>query len=75
MLVIRLARTGKKGEKKFRIVVKEKRDKRDGKALENLGWYVKTETSEQKHVNTDRLRYWISVGAQPSPTVKKIAAV
>lgn len=71
-LVIRLARTGKKGERKFRIIVKEKRDRRDGKALENLGWYEKKETGEKKHINKERFNYWLSVGAQTTPTVKKL---
>ena len=40
-LVIRLTRIGKKGERKFRVVVKEKRSRRDGKSIEVLGWYEK----------------------------------
>lgn len=71
-LVIRLARTGKKGERKFRIIVKEKRDKRDGKAMEYLGWYEKREASEKKQINTERVNYWLSVGAQTTPTMKKL---
>lgn len=71
-LVIRLAKTGKKGESKYRIIVKEKRDRRDGKAVEYLGWYEKKATGEKKQVKTDRVNYWISVGAQTSPTVKKL---
>lgn len=71
-LVIRLTRMGKKGERKFRIIVKEKRDRRDGKFLENLGWYEKKAKVETKSVKKDRVQHWISVGAQPSATVKKI---
>jgi small subunit ribosomal protein S16 len=71
-LVIRLARTGKKGERKFRIIVKEKRDKRDGKAMEYLGWYEKRETGEKKQINMERVNYWLSVGAQTTPTMKKL---
>ena len=72
MLVIRLARTGKRGERKFRVVVKEKRDKRDGKAMEYLGWYEKRVTGEKKELNTERIKYWLSVGAQTTPTMKKL---
>lgn len=87
MIVIRLARTGKKGERKFRIVVKEKRSRRDGNSIENLGWYIKgvgegarlrgEETKEGFNVtiNKERLKYWISQGAKPSPTVSKIAGL
>lgn len=71
-LVIRLARTGKKGESKFRIIVKEKRDKRDGKAMEYLGWYEKRTTGEKKQINMERVKYWLSVGAQTTPTMKKL---
>lgn len=71
-LVIRLTKTGKKGESKFRIIVKEKRDRRDGKFLENLGWYEKRVDGIKKHVHSDRVKYWLSVGALPSETVKKL---
>ena len=71
-VVIRLSRTGRKGEKKFRIVAKEKRSKRDGKSIEVLGWYEKTEHGETKKINKERIKYWLSQGALPSPTVEKI---
>ncbi len=71
MLVIRLSRTGKKGERKFRIVVKEKRSKRDGSPIENLGWYVMG-VGNGLEVNRERLAHWLKVGAKPSPTVSKI---
>lgn len=71
MLIIRLSRTGKKGERKFRIVVKERRSKRDGSALENLGWYVKG-VNNGLTVNKERINYWISKGAKLSPTVTKL---
>lgn len=73
-VVIRLSKTGKKGEAKFRVVVKEKRSKRDGKAIEVLGWYEKGVKSEKKEIKKDRLNYWLSQGAQPTATVKKIIA-
>lgn len=71
-VVIRLTRTGKKGERKFRIVVKEKRSKRDGSAIETLGWYEKTENKEIKNINKDRLNYWISKGAKPTNIVSEL---
>lgn len=70
-LVIRLSRTGKKGERKFRVVVKQKRDRRDGKSVEDLGWYVKG-VDNGLEINKERLNYWISVGAKPSPVVSKL---
>ncbi len=74
MVVIRLTTVGKKGERKYRIVVKEKRTRRDGKSVEVLGWYQKSEKGENKQLNVERYNYWLSVGAIPSPQVKKIAA-
>lgn len=71
-VVIRLTQMGKKGERKYRIAVKEKRSKRDGGAIEYLGWYEKTETAQKKQINTERYTYWLSKGAKPSPTVAKL---
>lgn len=70
MLVIRFTRTGKKGERKFRLVVKEKRSKRDGKPVELLGFYEKTEKSIVKQFDNDKIKYWVSKGAQITPAVK-----
>ena len=69
MVVIRLTRTGKKGERKFRIVVKEKRSRRDGDFVEQLGWYEKDKTGNKKKIKIERYNYWVSQGAMPSPTV------
>lgn len=71
-VVIRLSKTGKRGESKYRIVVTEKRYRRDGEPIETLGWYEKREKSENKEINRERFAYWVSKGARPSPTVEKI---
>lgn len=71
-VVIRLAKTGKRGEARFRIVVTEKRYRRDGKPIETLGWYEKRQKEQKKEINKERFDYWISKGAKPSPTVAKI---
>lgn len=72
-VVIRLTKTGKRGESKYRVVVKEKRSRRDGRAIEFLGWYEKREHGKATTViNKERYQYWISVGARPTPTVEKI---
>lgn len=70
-LVIRLSRTGKRGERKFRIVVNEKRSRRDGKAVEILGWYEKGKEKDLT-LDKERYNYWISKGALPSTTVFKL---
>jgi small subunit ribosomal protein S16 len=71
-LVIRLTRTGKKGERKFRVVVKEKRSKRDGGFIDMLGWYNKTNDHAQQKVDMEKYAYWIGQGAQPSATVQAL---
>lgn len=70
-LVIRSSRTGKKGERKFRIVVKEKRSRRDGKAIEVLGWYEKGKNGVKK-LDKKRYDYWVSRGAGTSAAIEKL---
>jgi len=71
-VVIRLSKAGKRGEGRYRVVVMEKRYRRDGQPIETLGSYEKREKSESKKINKDRYNYWVSKGAKPSPTVEKI---
>lgn len=68
-VVIRLSRTGKKGEAKYRLIVKEKRSRRDGKPIETLGWFEKTAREKKKVINKERYAYWISQGAKPTSAV------
>ena len=71
-LVIRLTRTGKKGERKFRVVVKEKRSKRDGGFIDMLGWYEKTKDHSKKKIDMEKYKHWLSQGALPSQTIQEI---
>ena len=71
-VVIRLTKTGRKGEGRYRVVVKEKRSRRDGRPIETLGHFTKSEKGQNKDINTQRAKYWMSQGAIPSPTVKKL---
>jgi|SRR5580765_659353 len=72
MLAISLMRMGAKGKPFYRLVVKEKRSKRDGKYLENLGTYNPMIDPAEVTLNHDRIQYWIGVGAQPTDTVKSL---
>ncbi|MDR2401950.1 MAG: 30S ribosomal protein S16 [Cytophagales bacterium] len=72
MVVLRLARRGRKGIAIFSIVATNKRAPRDGKFLEKLGTYNTTTTPSQVSLNFDRVLHWLSVGAQPSDTVRSI---
>ncbi|HEY8471337.1 MAG TPA: 30S ribosomal protein S16 [Natronosporangium sp.] len=69
---IRLMRMGKIRNPQYRIVVADSRTKRDGKAIENLGIYHPKEEPSRIEVNSERVQYWLSVGAQPSDPVLAI---
>lgn len=70
MLMIRLQRTGKRGQAYFRVVILEHTSRVKGKYLELLGTYDPHQKRFQ--VKKDRIEYWISKGAQISPTVNNL---
>lgn len=73
MLVIRLTRIGRKGEAKFRVVVKEKRSKRDGAAIDTIGSFEKNEGGKStKLIDQEKLTLWRGRGAQMTPAVEKL---
>jgi small subunit ribosomal protein S16 len=72
MLAISLMRMGAKGKPFYRVVVKERRSKRDGKYIENLGTYNPMTDPAEVSLNHDRIQYWIGVGAQPTETVASL---
>lgn len=63
---------GAKKKPFYRVVVKEKRSKRDGKYLENVGTYNPMTDPAEVNLNHERVNYWISVGAQPTETVASL---
>jgi len=65
-------RTGAKKRPSYRIVVKEKQSKRDGAYLENLGTYNPTRDPAEINLKSERVQYWISKGAQPTDTVRRL---
>ena len=72
MLAIKLMRTGAKKRPSYRVVVKEKQSKRDGAYLENLGTYNPTREPAEINLKADRVQYWLSKGAQPTDTVRRL---
>src|SRR3954469_15176181 len=72
MLAISLMRMGAKGKPFYRLVVKEKRSKRDGKYIENVGTYNPMTNPAEVSLKHDRIQYWIGVGAQPTETVASL---
>lgn len=73
-LVIRLSKIGRKGEARFKLVVREKRSKRDGRAVDTLGTIVRGVSKIEKTIDREKLKYWQSQGAQLSDSVKKLLA-
>lgn len=74
MVVIRLSRGGAKGRPFFNIVVANKRERRDGRFIERVGFYNPSakENEEGLRLVQDRITYWKGVGAQASPTVDRL---
>ena len=69
---IRLLRMGKIRNPQYRIVVADSRTKRDGRAIEYVGIYQPKEHPSIIQVKSERVQYWLSVGAQPSEAVQRI---
>ena len=72
---IRLKRMGKIRAPHYRIVVADSRTKRDGRAIEEIGKYHPTHEPSLIEVDSERVKYWLSVGAQPTEQVLAILKV
>ncbi|WP_289033322.1 30S ribosomal protein S16, partial [uncultured Arsenicicoccus sp.] len=66
---IRLKRMGKIRAPYYRVVVMDSRTKRDGRAIEEIGIYHPTEQPSRIEITSDRVQYWLGVGAQPTEQV------
>lgn len=69
---IRLTRIGKKHQPLYRVVVKTTRDKRDGKYIEEVGFYNPNTNPATVDLKTDRIKYWVSRGSMLSNTVSDL---
>jgi small subunit ribosomal protein S16 len=70
---IRLKKFGTKKRPYYRIVVMDKRDARDGKTIEELGYYHPIEAEDKQiHFNADKAKVWLEKGATVSDTVRRI---
>ncbi len=72
MLKIRLRRMGAKRRPSYRIVIAESRSPRDGKFIEIIGLYDPLTDPATIRLNEERAQHWLSVGAQPTETVRNI---
>jgi small subunit ribosomal protein S16 len=71
MLVMRFFRIGKKNQSAFKIVVTDKRNPpKGGKFVEEVGFW--NPLTKEKILKGDRIKYWLSVGAQPSASVHNL---
>ncbi|WP_022886479.1 30S ribosomal protein S16 [Glaciibacter superstes] len=69
---IRLKRLGKLRAPYYRIVVADSRTKRDGRVIEEIGQYHPTEEPSVIKVESERVQYWLGVGAQPTEQVEAL---
>ena len=75
MIVIRLARGGKKSKPFYRVVVADRRFPRDGRFIERLGYYNPVSNRQGDQVielDVERITHWVKQGAQMSPRVATI---
>ncbi|GLW62599.1 30S ribosomal protein S16 [Actinomadura rubrobrunea] len=72
---IKLKRLGKIRNPEYRIVVADARTKRDGRAIEEIGLYQPKQEPSLIKVNSERVQYWLSVGAQPTEPVLNILKI
>ena len=70
MVKIRLRRMGAKKNPFYRVVVADSRAPRDGRCIEELGYYDPLAEGQQIKVDLERAKYWIDNGAQPTDTVR-----
>ncbi len=69
---IRLSRVGAKKQPAYRVVVADGRSARDGRAIETIGHYNPRTEPVEVAIDTERARYWLEHGAQPSEPVVRL---
>ena len=70
MVKIRLKRMGMKKMPFYRLVVTDSRNPRDGRFIEEIGYYNPVEDPAVIKFDEERAKYWLSTGAQPTDTVR-----
>ncbi len=72
---IKLKRLGSKRNPQYRIVVADARNRRDGRAIEEIGLYHPKREPSLIQINGERARYWLGVGAQPTEAVQRLLEI
>jgi small subunit ribosomal protein S16 len=67
MLKLRLKRTGRKRSPSYRLVVMENTSRRDGRPVEEVGYY--NPITKQSYFETDKIKKWLDYGVKPTETV------
>ena len=67
MLKLRLKRIGRKGSPSYRLVIMENTFRRDGKPIEEVGYY--NPVTKQSNFNGEKIKKWLTYGAKPTETV------
>ena len=67
---IRLKRMGMKKKPFYRVIIADDRSPRDGRFVEEIGYYNPMPHPAEIKVDNDRAKYWLGVGAQPTDTVR-----
>ncbi len=75
MVKIRLTRKGKKKKPFYRVIVAESKVRRDGPFIEIVGTYDPMKTPSEIKIDTERVKYWLGCGAQPTSVVKKLLKI
>jgi small subunit ribosomal protein S16 len=72
---IKLKRLGKIREPYYRVVIADSRTKRDGRAIEEIGKYHPKLEPSLIDIDSERVQYWLSVGAQPTESVQHLLTI
>ena len=72
MVKIRLKRMGAKKRPFYRLVVADSRSPRDGKFIEEIGFYDPLPTPAKVQIDADKVREWMRRGARPSDVARKL---
>ena len=72
MVKIRLRRMGAKKAPFYRVVVADSRFARDGRFIEEIGYYDPTQNPSVVSIDADKAKQWLSNGAQPTDTVREL---
>ena len=69
---IRLRRMGAKKAPFYRVIVADSRSPRDGRCIDEIGYYNPITDPAEIKIDADKAKYWLGVGAQPTDTVKSL---